>query len=213
MTYAWPVTVQTDATFRLTDVSSVFAINGDIDGTGVLTKTGAGKLVVNGTCTAAGITISEGSLGGSGLLTALVMGEGTTLAPGASIGTLTAESASLSGALMVPDGDDVPSVLEIEIIDPEPLVDQGWNNLEAGASLSISATAEQPITVKLLSLAQDPETEEIAPGPLAGFDNTKNYSWGIIRADEITGFDSAAFVVDEAGLLPGIRQGGITPWE
>jgi len=174
-------------------------LNGDMDGAGTLTKIGAGKLEFNGTCTAAGIVVAEGAFGGTGTVSDLTMAAGTTLKPGSSIGTLSAGSATLNGAMEVVEGDNIPSTIEIEIIDPESSEGLGWDYFDAGTSLTINATASLPITVSLVSLVDDGGT--IVQGPLANFDNTKNYAWPIMRADTITGFDPAAIIVDDSGFL------------
>lgn len=69
-------------------------ISSVISGTGSLVKAGAGTLLLNGVNTFTGITtVSNGTFGGTGTLAAQVFLEpGTTLAPGASIGTMTFNS-------------------------------------------------------------------------------------------------------------------------
>lgn len=57
-----------------------------------LRKTGAGKLVVAATITGGTLTVDGGSLGGTGTVPALTLESGGTLAPGNSIGSLTAGS-------------------------------------------------------------------------------------------------------------------------
>jgi len=198
-THAGPVTVETDATVRAEIAATNMVLNGDMDGAGTLTKIGAGKLEFNGTCTAAGIVVAEGAFGGTGTVSDLTMAAGTTLKPGSSIGTLSAGSATLNGAMEVLEGDNIPSTIEIEIIDPESSEGLGWDYFDAGTSLTINATASLPITVSLVSLVDDGGT--IVQGPLANFDNTKNYAWPIMRADTITGFDPAAIIVDDSGFL------------
>jgi len=193
-----PVTLATDSDIAV-DTGYTGTLAGAVDGDGILTKIGAGKLAINGTCTAPGIVVAEGAFGGTGTVSDLTMAPGSTLAPGGSIGTLTAGSATLSGAIDVPDGNDIPSTISVEIINPAPEAEQGWDYFDAGASLTINATPDLPITVSLTTLLDDGGT--VAPGLLAGFDNTQNYVWRIIRSDAITGFVPGAFVVDSTGFL------------
>ena len=65
--------------------SSALTLTGTLSGT-ALTKSGTGRLVVNGSAPA--ITMNGGTLGGSGTVGALTANSGSTIAPGNSIGTL-----------------------------------------------------------------------------------------------------------------------------
>ena len=81
-------------TICLVQPGTTLTVSGGFVGSGGLTKTGPAALVMNGTSTFTGTTtVSEGTLGGVGTLTgAVVMGNNTTLAPGAgafAVGNLT----------------------------------------------------------------------------------------------------------------------------
>jgi subtilase-type serine protease len=65
--------------------SSALTVTGTLSGTS-LTKSGTGRLVVNGSAPA--ITLNGGTIGGSGTLGNLTANSGSTIAPGNSIGTL-----------------------------------------------------------------------------------------------------------------------------
>ncbi|MCW1915809.1 autotransporter-associated beta strand repeat-containing protein [Luteolibacter sp. GHJ8] len=78
-----------------------------------LTKTGAGRLILNGASVYTGATtISAGSLGGSGSLAGpLSVAAGATFAPGESIGVFGATSATISGPWLVEfDGSSDPAI-------------------------------------------------------------------------------------------------------
>lgn len=69
-------------------------------------------------------------------------------------------------------------------------------------TLSFTATPENPLTVKLISLDQNGD-----PGLISGFDRTENYSWKIAEADNpIVWFDNA-FVTVDASNFQGSERG------
>lgn len=63
--------------------------------------------------------------------------------------------------------------------------------------LEITATPQNPITIKVVSLDANDN-----PGPVEGFEIGWYYSWPIAQADAIIGFDPSAFVVGSSGFAP-----------
>ncbi len=75
--------------------------NAPITGSGLLTKSGQGTLLLN-TTVLPNVSVTEGTLGGSGTLSgSVVVSPGATVAPGNSIGTLAVGSASITGTLAI----------------------------------------------------------------------------------------------------------------
>jgi len=179
----------TDSTINVSNAAGVLTFTGAVSGDGILTKIGAGKLAINGTCTAAGIVVNEGSFGGTGTVSDLTMAPGSTLAPGGSIGTLTADAAVLGGINW-----------DFQINDARGDSAEGnWDMLMVGNTLTLTATVEEPITVKILSQTPDGDV-----GPMANFDAADSYSWTIASSvnieGNIEGFEPSAFVIDTSLL-------------
>ena len=72
----------------------------------------------------------------------------------------------------------------------------GWDWLDIAGSLDISATVENPFTIKIVSLSGS------SAGPAANFDNTQNYTWPIATASGgVTGFAADKFIIDDTAFV------------
>ena len=189
------------------------AYGGKITGDGSVTKTGAGMLEVT-SCDhdyTGGLTIragtlqvtgwlpmdsmttveAGGTLGGTGLVAAIDLLRGGTVAPGASVGILSAD-----GAVTLRAG----AAYEWEVADLDGVAGTDWDLLEMlGSDLIVSATPGDPFTIKVVSLnaSGDPGT---AGGTLAEGD-----SFVIVDGyGEITGFSADAFTVDTSAFANGM---------
>ncbi len=67
----------------------------------------------------------------------------------------------------------------------------GWDLIEVNASLTVQSTTNSRFTLKLAT------NDVNSPQPLAGFDNTKSYTWRIVKTkDGIIGFDRSKIQID-----------------
>jgi fibronectin-binding autotransporter adhesin len=110
------------------------------------TTVSAGRLVVNGSQSSSAVTVNSGaSLGGSGTVGALTVSG--LLAPGNSIGTLSAGSTVFNGG----------GSFELEVFNWTSTAGTGWDLLAITGDLTLSNTAGSPFTINLVSL-QDSST-------------------------------------------------------
>ena len=184
------------------------AYGGKITGDGSVTKTGAGMLEVTscdhdytgglriraGTLQVTGwlpmdsMTTVEagGTLGGTGLVAAIDLLRGGTVAPGASVGILQADGDVTLGA---------GAAYEWEVADLDGSAGTGWDLLDCLADLIVSATPGDPFTINVVSL--DPFSGD--PGA-AGGTLEEGDSFQIVSAVGITGFSADAFTVDTSAF-------------
>jgi len=169
----------------------------DSTGSGKLTKTGsgtntitgantyvgattvsAGLMVYNGTNTGSAVTIASGAtLKGVGSLGSTTVNG--TIAPGGSIGEIR------TSALTLPAG----GTYTVEMGDVDGSAGSDWDliNVNAGGgTVTISASSGSEFTIAL------------DDSGISNFDNTSNYSWKIIDAATLSGFDATDFTIDEA---------------
>ena len=126
------------------------------------TTVSAGRLVVNGTNTSSAVTVNSGaSLGGSGRVGALTVSG--LVAPGNSIGTLSAGSTVFNGG----------GSFELEMHDWTGVAGTGWDLLAITGNLTLSNTSVSPFTINLVSL-QNSTTPGLSTNwnPNVNFTNT-----------------------------------------
>ena len=126
------------------------------------TTVSAGRLVVNGTNTSSAVTVNSGaSLGGSGKVGALTVSG--LVAPGNSIGTLSAGSTVFNGG----------GSFELEVFNWTSTAGTGWDLLAITGDLTLSNTAGSPFTINLVSL-QNSTTPGLSTNwnPNVNFTNT-----------------------------------------
>jgi len=110
--------------------NSALTVSGTLSGT-TLTKSGTGKLVVNGSAPA--IALNGGTLGGSGTFAGLTANSGSTIAPGNSIGTL-----NVNGNASFAAG----STYAVEVDsagNSDKLAATGTVTIDSGATVSVTA--------------------------------------------------------------------------
>lgn len=156
------------------------------------TAVSAGALkLLNGTGSASGAGTVRveltGSVTGTGRVYRLAIGNGGTLAPGASPATLTAGDTTW----------DTNGVYAWEINDFTGTsgADPGWDRLNCTGALTIAATVGNTFTVRVTSL-----TLANAAGSAANFNNLSGYTQLIASAASIGGFATNLFTVDAAGF-------------
>ena len=101
---------------------------------------------------------------------------------------------------------------DINAVPAEGVAGTNWNLLtvtaagtSGGGDLEIAATAQDPVTVRVVSLSGTDA------GLLAGFDNTATYTWVIAQADSITGGgDPAMFAVDATDFMNDLGSGSFS---
>ncbi|MFM8357543.1 MAG: hypothetical protein ACKOET_03215, partial [Verrucomicrobiota bacterium] len=153
--------------------------NGTINGSGTLMVTGSG------------------SIGGNGSVGNLVVNGGGKIKPGLSPGDLQAASAELG-----PDG-----IFEFEINDATGTAgaDPGWDRLSVLGDVTITATAENPWVVRLVTLSGS------VSGPAANFACGTAYRWPFVTSGgTISAFDAEKFVVDATGFANAFSPAGFT---
>ncbi len=155
--------------------------------TGVTTVS-AGTLQVDGNQSAASgtVTVASGAaLAGIGTVGgATTLQSGATLAPGATVGTL-----SFTRGLTLAGGGNY----NWQVTNAGGTAGTGWDTVAVGGALAITATAANPFTINAWSLSG---TTPATSGGAAGFDATQNQTWRIARATGgITGFAADRFQV------------------
>ncbi len=113
------------------------------------------------------------------------------MSPGASPGTVTADSGTWAGGASydwdINNATGTPGTTDL----------LAFNN-----ALTITATATERFIVRVKSL-----TPLNQPGLLPGFDPQNNYTWTIAQAGSVTGFDANAFTLDTTGFASPVAGG------
>ncbi len=162
--------------------SGTVALTANNTYTGTTTVSG-GRLVVNGSQGSSAVTVNSGaSLGGTGTVGALTVSG--LLAPGNSIGTLSAGSTTFNGG----------GSFELEIFDWLNAPGTGWDLLAITGNLTLNNTSENQFAINLVSL-QDSSTPGLSTdwNPNVSFTNTFiTYSGSLLG----TSFASNLFTVN-----------------
>ncbi len=151
----------------------------------------------------------SGLLTGSGTVGTVNLGDGGTLAPGGSSGK-TVPVPIGTGTIGADDTTFGPGGLfELQINDFAGTAGDtslGWDLLSVTGSLTLTATADNPLVIDLVSL-----TAAQTPGPADNFDNMQSYSLPLVATTGgIFGFDPEAFFLDASSLQNDL--GGGTFW-
>lgn len=158
-----------------------------------------GEVILLGIMPNGKVTLGAGStLKGVGNIFATFLKPGSTISPGASPGMITSVTGTWEGGFTYD--------WEINRADGTAGIDPGWDYLNHTGTLTINATAENPIQLNLQTL-----TAANAAGDMVNFNPQSAYAWKIASAaGGITGFDAAAFKLDSSGFTnatPGGRFG------
>ena len=180
---------------------------GSVSGSGALIKSGngtlimtaentysgattveSGRLVVNGTNANSIVTVESGaSLSGTGSVGGGLI-VGGLLAPGNSVGTLTAGNTTFDGG----------GAFELEVFDWVSSAGTGWDLLAVNGDLTLNATTNSPFTIHLVSL-QNTNTPGLSVdwNQASSFTNTfVTYTGSLLG----TAFSPGLFVVDTTGF-------------
>jgi autotransporter-associated beta strand protein len=123
-----------------------------------------------------GVLAGNGTIGG-----AVALGQAAGLAPGFSVGTLNFGSTLTwgSGAYFL-----------FEVQNPAAAAGAGYDTINVTGQLNLAATAAQPFTINVISLASDGSNGSVTVNP------TATYKWQLANASSITGFTPTAINVD-----------------
>jgi fibronectin-binding autotransporter adhesin len=156
--------------------TGTLTLSGNSSYTGATTLSGGG-LVINGTNTSTAVTVGNDTiLGGSGSLGAVTIQAGGRIAPGNSPGTLSVSSLTLEAG----------SGYNWELDNVTGTAGTNWDLISVGGgtgTVTINATSGSPHTIYI-------------SGAATGFTNTGSYSWTIIDAGTLSGFDANDFGVN-----------------
>jgi len=169
----------------------VLASGTGLTGDGEMTVASGALLEVDGTLGGSGAFTLEGgsTLSGNGTVDrAFTVGDGATISPGASPGTLStvAQTWAAGGTYL----------WEINSAEGTEGGDPGWDFLDISGELSLTSTVGDPFTIAITSL-----TGGNLAGEVGDFDDLSDYSWRIASASGgITGFDPAILDLDTSGF-------------
>ncbi len=198
------------------DTGGDLTISGLVDGSGALTKTGAGtltlstathsysgattisagKLVVSSSiAVGSAVTVgSSGTLGGSGTVNGTVAVNGS-ISPGNSVGTLNTGSETWNSGGSY--------AWEISNVSGTPVAGVDWDLLNITGTLTVGATIGSKFTIYV-------------SGTPTGWDNTQNYTWLIAQTTSgVVTFATNVFAINTTGFTPsgGLGTGGFTIYQ
>jgi len=147
-------------------------------------------LTFSNTAVTAPITVTQGTLGGTGTInTAVSIGSNAIISPGASPGTQT-----YSAGLTL---DDNGSLL-FEIDNATGVAGTNWDLLVSSGSTTLDSTNVNPFNVLL-------------DGTAANFNNANSYNWLFLDASStLAGFASNLFAVNTSGFTNGLGGGSFS---
>jgi autotransporter-associated beta strand protein len=173
-------------------------------GTGTVTvAAGAGLGVASGVTLANPVILIPGSgLGGMGMFSppaGVTFAGGSKVSPG-SDGTIAPFVATLSFGTTVTFG--TGGVYEFDIQTASGAAGTDYDTLSLGSTLAISATPALPFVINVRSI--DPATGQLG---LASFNSSQAYTWTLLSAGSITGFDPTAFYIDTSSFQNPLNGG------
>ena len=201
-------------------LGSDLTITSQLTGAGGLTKNGAGILTLGTANTYTGETkVTAGVLAVNGSLargSTVTVGTGATLAGTGRVFGPAIVSGRLSPGAFASDGASRIGTLTTaeqtwnggagyvwQIDHALGRAGTNWDRLALTGGLTIGATPAAPFTLQVIGLDSSG-----AVGTLAGFSNRSSYSWSLLTATTITGFEAGAFRVDSAAFAAANPLGG-----
>ncbi len=208
-----PVTLVSDVNLRNEAEVRLTGEIGDAAITHGLSKSGPAPLIIGGIAAYTGTTnvvegplhvdgqllysrtlVQEsGALSGTGRLAAVHLAGGE-ISPGGSVGELTSGHQTWqTGTILWEINDAAGRAGE----------DPGWDLLRIDGTLSIEATEEAPVVVRLVSLDENGNS-----GPLGSFDPDRDYLWMIAETTNgVSGFSATNVVVDSSDFFNDTAEG------
>ncbi len=174
-------------------------------GTGTVTvQSGAGLGADSGVTLTNAIALNPGSaLGGMGTFSppgGVAFAGGAKVSPG-SDGDTAPFIATLSFGTPVTFGSGGVYIFDLESAAGTP--GSGYDTLDiSGSSLSISATPALPFVINVRSV--DPGSGQLG---LAGFNSSQPYTWTLLSAGSVSGFDSNSFLIDTSSFQNPLNGG------
>jgi autotransporter-associated beta strand protein len=164
-------------------------------GAGTVSVSNGAELDVNGgTALSNTLSLASGSrLGGTGTYSAsggVTVSGGAIVAPGYGFESEYIGALSFSNLTLGPGG-----IFAFAVQNAGGVAGNDYSTLDASGTLTISATPATPFQINLTSI--NPST--FAPG-LATFNSSQSYSWTLVTAGTISGFNSLAFSVNTSGF-------------
>ncbi|MEI6654839.1 MAG: autotransporter-associated beta strand repeat-containing protein [Verrucomicrobiota bacterium] len=162
---------------------------------------GAQFLTSSSTAVVAPITLTQGTIGGSGTIsTAVTIGANGILSPGNSPGS----QSYTSGITWAGGGSYLWQVDQVDTANVAQTaykgLDAGFDWLNVSGTLAISATPSSKFTLDVNGLLHSTH----ALGAVGSWDSSKNYDWVIASATSaISGFDAAAFTLSTTNFASG----------
>ncbi|MGZ5546137.1 MAG: golvesin C-terminal-like domain-containing protein, partial [Limisphaerales bacterium] len=207
------------STSTITDTGTN-TFSGAVTNTGGFAKSGSGLLILSGNSSTAPngpITVNAGTLRVDGTYTnsvtvastATLGGNGTvgtsgtitlngTISPGASPGTLTTGNETWAGG----------AIYRCELTNATGVAGTGWDLVNVSGTLTITATAGSPFTIKLATLKGN-----AAAGSMGNFstDVTGGWKWQIATASGgIVGYDPSVFTIDASSVSNAVNGGSFS---
>ena len=189
-------TAITGGTLALSGSGSINTSKGiTINGSGAQFLTGSSAAVV------APITLTQGTIGGSGTIsTPVTIGANGILSPGNSPGS----QSYTSGITWAGGGSYLWQVDQVDTANVAQTaykgLDTGFDWLNVSGTLAISATPSSKFTIDINGLLHSTH----ALGAVGSWDSSKNYDWVIASATSaISGFDATAFTLSTTNFASG----------